>query len=130
MKNFVFPLVLLFVLLLCTSAYAVTATGVTATETTSGSATPGQTLTYTVVVGATGLDASSVQFSDGISDANLTLVGGSLNATPLPLDDSYTPTIIANTSINTANSSGFSVLGNDFLGYKNGSAVAAAGVTL
>jgi uncharacterized repeat protein (TIGR01451 family) len=69
-------------LLLALSRIQAIAASVTATENTAASATPGQTLTYTVVVGATGSDATGVQFSDGISDANLTLVSGSLNATP------------------------------------------------
>jgi len=53
-----------------------------------GKADPGETIEYTAVVQNTGSDATSVTFND-ILDLNTTLVGGSLNVSPLALDDSY-----------------------------------------
>jgi hypothetical protein len=55
-----------------------------------GKADPGETLEYTVVIANGGADpATEVTFND-ILDLNTTLVGGSLNISPLALDDSYT----------------------------------------
>src|SRR5215472_7342107 len=122
-------LVLLFVplcsLVFSDQAYAL----VTATQNTSASATPGQTLTYTNVISVTGLDATGVQFSDPISDPNLTLVSGSLTATPVGIDDTYPQTVIANMSVNTA-TSGFSVVTNDFGGISAGVSVPATSLTI
>jgi Bacterial Ig domain len=86
-------------------------------------------LTYTVVVSATGSDATGVQFSDGINDANLTLVGGSLTATPVTIDDTYPQTVTANMSVNTA-TSGYSVVANDFSGISGGVAVPPSSLTI
>lgn len=55
-----------------------------------GQADPGDTLQYTVNVSNTGdMDAADVQFND-VLDPNTTLVDGSLNVSPLALDDAYT----------------------------------------
>jgi len=72
---------------------------VTATKTDSlftdvdldGKADPGDTLKYTVVIGATGADATGVTFTDTV-DPNTTFVAGTLRTTPLARADSYTAT--------------------------------------
>jgi hypothetical protein len=51
-------------------------------------ADPGDTLKYTVVIGATGEDATGVTFTDTV-DPNTTFVAGSLRTTPLARNDSY-----------------------------------------
>ena len=51
-------------------------------------ADPGDTLRYTVVIGATGEDATGVSFSDTV-DPNTTFVPGSLQTTPLARNDSF-----------------------------------------
>ncbi|HKY45103.1 MAG TPA: Ig-like domain-containing protein, partial [Pyrinomonadaceae bacterium] len=51
-------------------------------------AEPGDTLKYTVVIGATGEDATGVTFSDTV-DTNTTFVPGSLMTTPLARNDSF-----------------------------------------
>ncbi|HEU0251471.1 MAG TPA: DUF11 domain-containing protein, partial [Pyrinomonadaceae bacterium] len=53
-----------------------------------GKADPGDTLRYTVVIGATGEDATGVQFSDTV-DPNTAFVPGSIQTTPLARNDSY-----------------------------------------
>jgi hypothetical protein len=53
-----------------------------------GKADPGDTLKYTVVIGATGEDATGVTFTDTV-DPNTAFVGGSLRTTPLARNDSY-----------------------------------------
>jgi uncharacterized repeat protein (TIGR01451 family) len=73
------------------SALSPFAPAVTATKshTPAGSANPGDTLTYTVVIGNSGTsDATGVNFSDTI-DPNTTLVPGSVKASPIAADDSY-----------------------------------------
>ncbi|HKO45459.1 MAG TPA: Calx-beta domain-containing protein, partial [Pyrinomonadaceae bacterium] len=53
---------------------------------------PGDTLEYTVTIQNTGTDATGVTFTDTI-DAHTTLVGGSVNTSPIAFDDpSYTAT--------------------------------------
>src|SRR5436190_204882 len=47
-----------------------------------GKADPGETIEYTAVVQNNGTDATGVTFND-IIDLNTTLVGGSLNVSPL-----------------------------------------------
>src|SRR5215217_1882565 len=71
---------------------------VTATKTDSftdsdmdGKAEPGQTLKYTVNIGATGEDATGVTFTDTV-DPNTTFDAASLRTTPLARADSYTAT--------------------------------------
>jgi uncharacterized repeat protein (TIGR01451 family) len=53
-----------------------------------GKADPGDTLKYTVVIGATGMDAEGVTFTDTV-DPNTAFVNGSLMTTPLARADSY-----------------------------------------
>ncbi len=54
-----------------------------------GKADPGETIEYTAVIQNSGADpATGVTFSD-ILDINTTLVGGSLNVSPLAVDDIY-----------------------------------------
>lgn len=77
----------------------------------NGFVNPGDTLLYSVVVSNTGSDASNVSFTD-ILNADLTLVGGSVTASPVAVDDSYTCT--GNLSIAIAAGSG--VLANDYMG--------------
>ena len=71
---------------------------ITATKTDSftdsdmdGKAEPGETIKYTVNIGATGEDATGVNFTDMV-DPNTTFVAGSLRTTPLARGDSYTAT--------------------------------------
>jgi uncharacterized repeat protein (TIGR01451 family) len=80
--------------LAATSAAAFFAPSLTATKshTPAGNASPGATLTYTVVISNTGnLDASGVNFTDTI-DANTTEVGtnGGLIVSPIALNDTTT----------------------------------------
>src|SRR5437764_13502889 len=62
---------------------------VTATESTAATASPGSTLTYTVVIGAAVSDAIGVGLTDLLSDPNLQLVPNSLRTTPLARPDAY-----------------------------------------
>jgi hypothetical protein len=73
-------------------------------------ADPGDTLKYTVNIGASGSDATGVIFTDTV-DPNTAFVPGSLTATPVAVDDSYTAT--GNIRISVAAPG---VLGNDFNG--------------
>ena len=59
-------------------------------------ADPGDTLQYTVTIGVTGMDATGMMFTDTI-DPNTTLVPGSINTSPLAINDSYS--CIGNVSI-------------------------------
>ena len=92
---------------------------------------PGATITYTTTIGnsnAVGTtDATGVTFSSTEPDNTM---AGTLNATPLALNDLYPFTVLANTSVNTTNSSEFSVVSNDFFGYLNDNLVTASGVTV
>ena len=54
-------------------------------------AEPGDTIKYTVVIGATGEDATGVSFSDTV-DTNTAFVPGSLQTTPLARNDSFSAT--------------------------------------
>jgi len=89
---------------------------VTATKTDSlftdvdndGKADPGDTLKYTVTIGATGADATGVTFTDTV-DPNTTFVAGTLMTTPIARPDSYTAT--GNVRIQVPAGSG--VLAND-----------------
>src|SRR5262245_51111058 len=71
-------------------------------------ADPGDTVKYTVTIGATGEDATGVTFTDTV-DPNSTFVAGSLRTTPLARPDSYSAT--GNIRITVAAGSG--VLAND-----------------
>jgi Concanavalin A-like lectin/glucanases superfamily/Putative Ig domain/Bacterial Ig domain/Matrixin len=85
-------------------------------------------ITYTVTISDSGTDATGVQFSNP-TPANTSDVAGSLNATPVAVDDTYPQTVLANMTVNTA-TSGFSVVSNDFAGYSGGNPVAAASLTI
>ena len=73
-------------------------------------ADPGDTLKYTINIGASGSDATGVTFTDTV-DPNTAFVGGTLTATPVAVDDSYAAT--GNIRISVAAPG---VLGNDFNG--------------
>ena len=73
-------------------------------------ADPGDTLKYTVTIDSTGGDATGVTFTDTV-DPNTAFVGGTLRATPVAVDDSYSAT--GNVRISVAAPG---VLGNDFAG--------------
>ncbi|MBI3651458.1 MAG: HYR domain-containing protein [Acidobacteria bacterium] len=95
-----------------TTAAAMFAATVTASKTVSpASAAPGATLTYTVTIADSGMDATALALNDTI-DTNTTLVAGSVKATPVAVNDSYTAT--GNVQITIPAGSG--VLVNDFLG--------------
>src|SRR5882724_2164487 len=91
---------------------------VTATKTDSlfadadndSQADPGDTIKYTVNINASGQDATGVTFMDTV-DPNTTFVPGSLTATPVAVDDSYSA--LGNVRISVAAPG---VLGNDFTG--------------
>ncbi|PYK09428.1 MAG: hypothetical protein DME65_11995, partial [Verrucomicrobia bacterium] len=73
-------------------------------------ADPGDTIKYTVNIGASGSDATGVTFTDNV-DPNTTFVAGSLTATPVAVDDSYSA--LGNVRISVAAPG---VLANDFTG--------------
>ncbi|HJQ24568.1 MAG TPA: Calx-beta domain-containing protein [Blastocatellia bacterium] len=79
-----------------------------------GNVDPGDTIKYAVDIAVSGMDAANVVFDDTL-DANTALVGGSLAASPVAVDDTYPQTVIGNVSINSANIP-YSVVTNDFLG--------------
>jgi hypothetical protein len=54
-------------------------------------ADPGDTLEYTVTINAAGEDATGVTFTDTV-DPNTAFVGGSLTATPVAVNDTYSAT--------------------------------------
>jgi hypothetical protein len=81
-----------------------------------GKADPGDTLRYTVQIGAAGEDATGVNFNDTV-DPQTTLVGGTLAASPVAANDTFPVTVTGNVRINSANlAAPFSVVSNDFLG--------------
>jgi hypothetical protein len=82
-------------------------------------ADPGDTLKYTVTINSTG-DATGVTFTDTV-DPNTAFVPGSLTATPVAVDDSYSA--LGNVRISVPAPG---VLGNDFTGVPSGTASAAA----
>jgi hypothetical protein len=73
-------------------------------------ADPGDTIKYTVNISASGSDATGVTFTDNV-DPNTTFVPGSLTATPVAVDDTYSA--LGNVRISIAAPG---VLGNDFTG--------------
>jgi hypothetical protein len=83
-------------------------------------ADPGDTLKYTVNIGATGDDATGVSFTDTV-DPNTTFVPGSLTATPVAVDDSYAA--LGNVRISVPAPG---VRGNDFDGVPSATASAPA----
>jgi len=90
-----------------------------------GKADPGDTLKYTVAIGASGMDATGVTFTDTV-DPNTTFVGGSLSASPVGVNDTFPVTVAGNVRINSANlAAPFSVVSNDFLGVNPTSTISA-----
>src|SRR5262249_42750245 len=83
----------------------------TKTHSPSGPFHLGDTITYSTTISNGGSDATGVTFSD-TPDANTTLVNGSIKASPVAVDDSYTATGGLSISI----PAGSGVLANDFLG--------------
>src|SRR5215813_1070509 len=83
---------------------------VTATKshTPTGNRSPGDTLTYTVVISVSGMDATGVNFTDTI-DPNTTLVANSLIVSPIAVNDTYNT--IGNVNIQIPIAQG--VLAND-----------------
>ena len=73
-------------------------------------ADPGDTLQYSVSINSSGGDATGVSFTDTV-DPNTTFVPGSLRATPVAVDDSYSATGNVRISVPAPG-----VLGNDFTG--------------
>ena len=78
-------------------------------------ADPGDTLEYSVGISAIGEDANGVTFTDTV-DPNTTFVSGSLTATPVAVNDSYSA--LGNVRISIAAPG---VLGNDFAGLPSAS---------
>ena len=73
-------------------------------------ADPGDTLRYTIVVANSGsTDALNTLFTDVTDDTEVTVVGGSLRATPIGTNDTYS--VIGNTHI--THPAGTGVLAND-----------------
>ncbi|MEK6335643.1 MAG: Calx-beta domain-containing protein [Acidobacteriota bacterium] len=73
-------------------------------------ADPGDTIKYTVNISASGGDATGVTLTDTV-DPNTAFVGGSLTATPVAVDDTYSA--LGNVRISVPAPG---VLGNDFAG--------------
>jgi methionine-rich copper-binding protein CopC len=91
------------------------ATTVTATKTDSfpdpdgdGNAAPGEEISYEVTVGASGGDATNVQFTDTV-DPDTTFVPGSVTMSPLARNDTYNATLDTQLVVATAQG----VLAND-----------------
>src|SRR6185503_6081935 len=94
-----------------------------------GKADPGDTIKYTVVVGASGETATGVTFTDTV-DPNTTFVGGTLAASPVATNDTFPVTVTGNVRINSANlAAPFSVVSNDFLGVNPTSTISAFDAT-
>src|SRR5215217_633214 len=90
-----------------------------------GKADPGDTIKYTVNIGATGEDATGVQFSDTV-DPNTAFVGGTLAASPVGVNDTFPVTVTGNVRINSASlAAPFSVVSNDYLGNNPTSTISA-----
>ena len=90
---------------------------------------PGDTVTYTIQINSTGgTDATGVTLTDPTA-ANTSEVAGSLNVTPVALDDTYPQTVQANQTVNTA-TSGFTVVTNDYPGILAGNPVALSALTI
>ena len=92
----------------------------------NGSINPGDTLTYSVTVsnGVGAMDATGLSFTDTL-DNNLTLVGGSVMASPVAVNESYTAT--GNVTISVPLGSG--VLANDYLGLNPTATISAFDAT-
>ncbi len=90
----------------------ITATNVDAITTDvdgDGRADPGDTLEYTVTINNAGTDASNLQFNETL-DANTTLVGGSVNTSPIAFNNTFPVT--GNVSISVPDGAS-DLLGND-----------------
>ena len=68
---------------------AMTAVPVTDVGSNGAFVNPGDTLEYTVTINNTGDPATGVVFTDNLTDANLTLVGGSVKASPVAIDETF-----------------------------------------
>jgi len=86
-------------------------------------ADPGDTIKYTVNINASGGDATGVTFTDTV-DPNTAFVPGSLRATPVAVDDTYSAT--GNIRITVAAPG---VLGNDFVGIPSATITGAPATT-
>ena len=86
-------------------------------------ADPGDTIKYTVNINASGGDATGVTFTDTV-DPNTAFVAGSLRATPVAVDDTYSAT--GNIRITVAAPG---VLGNDFVGIPSATITGAPATT-
>ncbi|MGH9947020.1 MAG: beta strand repeat-containing protein [Pyrinomonadaceae bacterium] len=75
----------------------------------NGFVNPGDTIKYTITISNSGTDASNVIFTDTL-ESNLTLVSGSVRATPLAVNDIYS--VSGNVQISVPTVSG--LLTNDF----------------
>lgn len=76
----------------------------------------GDTIRHTITIQSNGGDSTGMNFSETI-DANTTLVGGSVSASPVAVNDTFPVTVIGNVSINSATLvTPFSVTSNDFFG--------------
>ena len=94
-----------------------------------GKADPGDTLRYTVGIGASVQDATGVTFTDTV-DPQTTFVGGSLAASPVGVNDTFPVTVAGNVRINSANlTTPFSVVSNDFLGINPTATISAFDAT-
>ncbi|MGE0886656.1 MAG: beta strand repeat-containing protein [Blastocatellales bacterium] len=90
----------------------------------NGFVNPGDTLMYSVVVGNSSMDALNVVFTDTLN-ANLTLVGGTVAASPIAVNDSYST--LGNVCITVPVGSG--LLANDINPQGTGTVAASAGAT-
>ena len=89
---------------------------------------PGDNVTYTIQINATVSDATGVTLTDPTA-ANTSEVAGSLNVTPVALNDTYPQNVAANMTVNTA-TSGFTVVTNDYPGILAGNPVALSALTI
>lgn len=89
----------------------------------------GDTINYTAIITNTGSTnaATNVTLTNP-APANTTDTG-IVSVTPVALNDVYPDTVIANTSIDTATSTGFSVLTNDYLGAPTATITASSTAT-
>ncbi|BCU78627.1 hypothetical protein llg_33420 [Luteolibacter sp. LG18] len=92
---------------------------------------PGSTVTYTnTITNTSGTDAATgVTYTDP-DDANAPTDTSTVSATAVAVDDVYPDTVLPNIGVNTATSSQFSVVTNDFTGITAGNPVAASSLTL
>ncbi|HKG78015.1 MAG TPA: hypothetical protein VKA78_01320, partial [Pyrinomonadaceae bacterium] len=90
-----------------------------------GKADPGDTIKYSVVIGASGMDATGVMFTDTV-DPNTNFLPGTLAASAVATNDTFPVTVTGNVRINSANlAAPFSVVANDFLGLNTTSTISS-----